>query len=200
MTDLGLDVVRFVHQMLRIDPEWSVWSDRGFTWWAGPLAQHVWAEPCFEDDGFTLARIRVHTDLIDGFTDTDAHLLKLMEISSLATLSGVVHTPGTPSRIQLASSVYVHAETAEWLRRVLGWVAAIQNAEAFAFAPNLAKFTGGSLAVSQHPSSGQRLVPDEMLNIIDAKVKREGQQPSFYAGEDMAPRRQHRAHGPGQRQ
>jgi hypothetical protein len=185
MTDVGLDVVRFVYQMLQIDPEWAVSSDRGFTWWAGSLAQYVWAEPSFEDDGFNVARIHVRTDLIDGFSGTDAHLLQLMELSYFATLSGPIRNPANSSRVQLAASVYVHSGTSEWLQRVLAWVAAIQNAEAHSLAPGVAEFTEARLAVSKHPNSGRRSVPDDMLNIVRAKVQPEGQHPSPYAGDEM---------------
>jgi hypothetical protein len=185
MTDVGLDVVRFVYQMMQIEAEWAVWSDRGFTWWASSLAQHVWAEPCFEEEGFTVARVHVRTDLLNNFADTDARLLQLMELSYFATLGGLVRHPEEPSSIQLASSIYAHSDTADWLQQVLGWVAAIQNAEAHAVAVDLAKSTGARLAVSKHPSSGARLVPDDLLNLIRARVVPDGQHPSLYAGEDL---------------
>jgi hypothetical protein len=185
MTDIGLDVVRFVYQMMQIDDEWAVWSDRGFTWWASSLTQHVWAEPCFEEEGFTVARVHVRTDLLDDFAGTDAQLLQLMELSYFATLSGLVRHPEQPSRIQLASSIYAHSDTADWLQRVLVWVAAIQNVEAHAVAANLAKSTGARLAVSKHPSSGARLVPDDMLNLVRGRVVPDGQQPALYAGEEL---------------
>ncbi|HYT87891.1 MAG TPA: hypothetical protein VEL76_04160, partial [Gemmataceae bacterium] len=185
MADVGLDVIRFLFQTLQIDPEWSVWSDRGFTWWAENLAQYVWAEPGFQDEEFTVTRIHVRTDLIDGFAGTDAQLLQLMEFSYLATLSGLIRNPAKPSRIQLASSIYIHAETADWLQRVLVWVAAIQNAEAHRIAPILARLTGTQLALSKHPRSGPRVVPDDMLNIVEARVGPDGQEPSRYAGQDM---------------
>jgi hypothetical protein len=32
-TDVGIDTIRKVYDYLRIDKEWSVISERGFTWW-----------------------------------------------------------------------------------------------------------------------------------------------------------------------
>jgi hypothetical protein len=186
MTDVGLDVVRFVYRLMQIDPEWSVWSDRGFTWWGHSLAQRVWAEPCVEDHGFTVARVHARTDLLDGLTWSDEQLQKLMSLSFVATLSGLVRDPADPARAQLACSVYIHAETVGWLREVMAWAVGIQAAEAHAIAEQAAALVGVQPAVSAHPQSGPRAVPDDMLNLLAATVVPAGEAASLYAGKDMA--------------
>jgi hypothetical protein len=50
---------------------------------------------------------------------------------------------------------------------------------------NLAELTGARAAASEHPNSGQRAIPDDMLNIIRGNVAPAGRPPSHYAGEDM---------------
>ena len=49
MSDPGIAVVNHIYTGMKIDPEWSVREERGFTWWGKDFAQRVWAEPAFED-------------------------------------------------------------------------------------------------------------------------------------------------------
>jgi len=65
----GLAVVRYLYDNSRVDSEWSVLEERGFTWWADDLAQRVWAEPGFDDDGIEIFRVFAQTDLVRGVED-----------------------------------------------------------------------------------------------------------------------------------
>jgi hypothetical protein len=40
-TDVGIETIRKVYDCLRIDKEWSVIFERGFTWWGHRQAQRV---------------------------------------------------------------------------------------------------------------------------------------------------------------
>jgi hypothetical protein len=62
--DPGLAAVRWVYDAMRIDPEWSVWEERGFTWWGREQAQRVWSEPAFDDDGITVYRLHARSDVV----------------------------------------------------------------------------------------------------------------------------------------
>src|SRR6516225_1602679 len=119
MSDVGLEVVRGVYRLMNIDPQWSDWFDRGFVWWGHRLAQYVWAEPCFEDEGITVARLHARTDLTAGVEGTDEQFAALGPILRRAALSGLARAPRGPERLQLACSVYVHEQTSAWLQRVL---------------------------------------------------------------------------------
>lgn len=58
-SDVGTRVVGFVHRLLAIDDEWTQAGERGFTWWPAAFAQRVWADPPYDHDGTTLARVHV---------------------------------------------------------------------------------------------------------------------------------------------
>jgi hypothetical protein len=62
--DPGLRIVKHVYQRMRIDPQWSQWSERGFTWWGHHHAQRVWADHAVEDLGYRLFRVIAETDYI----------------------------------------------------------------------------------------------------------------------------------------
>ena len=78
--DVGTRVIDFVHQYLQIDEEWTARGERGFVWWAGPLAQSVWAEPPDEDRGVVLSSVHVRTDLLRGATA--GGLAAVMEVAA----------------------------------------------------------------------------------------------------------------------
>lgn len=143
MSDVGLDVVEHVFRLMKIDEEWSTRFER-LVWWGLDLSQRVWAEPCFEDDGFVIAGVHARTDLVSGLTDD--RLGRLASFLWRAPLNGLVRDKVEPTRLQLACSVYVHAETRDWLQQVFGLAAAVQAALANELAGPLAESASLSCA------------------------------------------------------
>ena len=64
MDDHGIQLVRKIFKDMNIDKEWSVETDRGFTWWGRQSAQKIWAEQTFEDNGFHVTKVNAETDLL----------------------------------------------------------------------------------------------------------------------------------------
>jgi hypothetical protein len=184
--DVGARVVTFLRGHLGIDDEWSVAEDRGFTWWGGPLAQRVWADPCFDDDGITLSRVHVRTDLVTGVPDDDERIAELLPALSLASMSGLIRGGEDGSTLQLASSVYVHDQTEQANRLVVGMAAALQAAEAYRFAPAVAELVSGTPAASHPPGRPTRAEPDEMLGVIENLIYPAGLAMSLYTGPEFA--------------
>jgi hypothetical protein len=186
MSDVGLEVVHFIYDRMKIDREWSIWHERGFTWWGHRLAQHIWADPCIEDDGYVISRVHARTDLLDDFTDSDESVVRLMQLTPVITsLSGLVRVPNYPSSIQLASNVYVHAETKDWLGCVLAEAAIIQADWAHQDVEKLAQAVKARPAYSEHPMSGPRSVRDEILDVPSRLLIPEGRENSRYQDEEM---------------
>jgi len=169
---------------LSLDDEWSVRDDRGFTWWGRDLAQRVWAEPGFDDDGFEIFRLHARTDLLRDFDPADQNLAKLNGFAALATTSGYLVDPEART-VEYAASMYAHADTAEWVRKTFQLVVAMQAADAQIKASVLAEVTGASVAATPHPTSGPRRDYDDMLNVLEAVVAPLGQRPSAWHGEEM---------------
>jgi hypothetical protein len=184
--DFGLETVEFLRERLQVDDEWAEPIERGFRWWAGPLAQSIWAEPLFDDGGVLMSRVHIQTDFLRGFrgqaTEQEAGLLALMKH---ATLSGPVRRAGDPTRLALASCVWVNDANMRWVRQLAAWAATIQGAEAFLMAPHIAPVLKARVDETDHPDSGPRDDPDEMLDIIEELVRPMGQEPSAFAGEEM---------------
>jgi hypothetical protein len=62
--DPGAAAVRWVYDAMRIDPGWSVWEDRAFTWWGYRQAQRVSSDAGFDDDGFVIYRLHAQADVL----------------------------------------------------------------------------------------------------------------------------------------
>ena len=103
--DAGPQVLKHVHEQMKIDREWSVKGRRQFVWWGHRLAQRVWADPPFEDEGMVITRLHARTDLIDDFRPDPRRLGALAAFMRLASLSGLVRDARHPDRLQLALSL-----------------------------------------------------------------------------------------------
>jgi hypothetical protein len=182
--DVGLRIVDEVGYAMTLDDEWSVRDERGFTWWGKDLAQRVWSEPGFDDDGFEIFRLHAQTELLRDFDAMEESLGKLNALSALATTSGflVDEDEGT---VRLVASMYAHEETEGWAGRLFKLVAAMQAADAQIKAALLAEVTGATVAATPHPLSGPRPDLDDMLNVLEQVVVPHGQGMPPWRGEDM---------------
>jgi hypothetical protein len=180
--DIGLRVLDHAYKQMKVDREWSANIERGFVWWGHRLAQWVWAEPCFDDDGIIIARLHARTDVLTGFAPTPEQLRALIPFLRMASLSGLVRDAEDEGRLQLACSMYVHDQTFDWVKRAFSLAVAMQAAEAELLADALAGALGARVAASAHPHSGARPEPDDMLNVLQAVVIPEGAGPSQFPG------------------
>ncbi|MCP9485032.1 MAG: hypothetical protein MSC30_04180 [Gaiellaceae bacterium MAG52_C11] len=181
--DLGLRTVEAVYAQLHVDDEWCVDHERGFTWWGHDLAQSIWAETAFDDDGITVWRVHARTDLVTGLVDERGSLEVLSHLNALGGLSAIGRDPADPTRLQLATSLYVNEDNGEWVAPLFSLSAALQAADAHALATELADLVRGERASSMHPTSGGRAEPDDMLAVVDDLPLRAGG--SRFRGDEM---------------
>jgi hypothetical protein len=66
-----------VYDAMRIDPAWSVWEDRSFTWWGHRQAQRVSADAGYDDEGFVIYRLDAQADVPRDLEVTDEVLGKV---------------------------------------------------------------------------------------------------------------------------
>ena len=179
----GLAVVRYLYDNSRVDARWSVLQERGYTWWADGLAQRVWSEPAFDDDGIEIYRLFVETDLIRGVSMTEAAARAVDEMNGLSAGSVLV-VDGDAATVRSVASMWVHEQSLEWVARSLSVIGAAQVAMAQDQATALVPLLGGELALSSHPESGIRPQPDEMLGVLEL-VRMNGREGSLWAGDEM---------------
>ena len=161
----GEKVVDWLYrEQLQVDEQWSVRTERGFTWWADQNAQTI--EVLGEDpgpDGQIGYLVGVRTELL---YDLDLNKTALAEINDgpmrFAALAGPVYDTESHT-LSICSLARVNDETADWTGVVLGAAAVTQIAEAHMLGPALAELLGAQAAVSGHPVHGLRTTPDDML-------------------------------------
>lgn len=182
--DPGLSVVRYLYDNSRVDAQWSVLEERGYTWWADGLAQRVWVEPALDDDGIEICRVIAETELVRRFGSVADATRIIDPLNGLSAGSALVIDPDART-IRSVASMWTHEQTSQIVARSFSVVAAIQVAQAQAQGPMLAPLVDGELALSEHPDSGPRPEPDEMLGLLEL-VASDGANPSLWVGAEMA--------------
>lgn len=151
-------------EQLQAAEEWSYLLPTGFSWWADRYLQTI--EIVGEETGpagETGYLVCVRTELLRDMDLTDTALEQVNAgPMRCAALSGPVYD--VPARrLDLWSLVRVTNDNGGWIRYLLGAAAVTQLAEARLIAPVLAEAVGAGPATSDHPQSGQRLVPSPMV-------------------------------------
>lgn len=182
--DVGPQLLTFIYDQMKIDPEWSVYEDRSLTWWGHRLAQRIWAEPVILEDGDEIVRVHAETDVLRN-VKTEAHATQSLSILNRnASLSAYVWNPET-KEISLRSSAYFHSQNLPWLSVFFLSSISLQAAEAHLQPDALAKLIGGEVDESAHPKNGFREKRDEMLDVIKLLYAPEGNKPSGFTKKDF---------------
>lgn len=175
--DFVEEVLTFLTARMQIEAEWAVQEKTCFTWWAHSLAQRVWVTPPREVQGVSLRTLHVQTDLLTDVPMTTSTWARLAAINRFATLSAyVADTAG--ARIHLHASVSLTQDNWLLARAIALHAMALQMADAYAEATELASAFGGRINATAHPRQGMREEPDEMIEVIEIYQQRgEGDSP-----------------------
>jgi hypothetical protein len=176
--------LNFIIDRLQIEDDWFAWDERGFRWWAGPLAQRIHFAPRRHLHGVAVSTLHIETDLLSGVPATATTWERLSAVNRLASFSAYV-ADVTARTVSLHASVTLTGDN--WLlARVLALhAAALQAADAHAEAAELSRAFGAEVRSSAHPSRGRREVPDEMLGVVEVYQQR-GQDPPPIGTEELA--------------
>jgi hypothetical protein len=182
--DLGIQAVEKVFELYGIDAEWSTREERGFSWWAHNYRQQIWSEPGFDDDGIVVYRLCAKTDFLKDVPNNPELPRKLATLSMFATMAAQIYDPRTQT-LSLFSSVYIHEQTAPiFVPRLFATSAIVQPIESQIRANMASELLGGEPDSSEHPESGERLIPDEMLGVISKVYRPVGEKTSPWLGSD----------------
>jgi len=182
MNDHGIKLIRKIFKDMNIDEEWSIETDRGFTWWGHQYAQRIWAEKPIKDNGFLVTKVNAETELLKYPTrSTETEALLAIEMIK-ASLSGLIIDPET-DKITLRCSAYIHEENQSWLGRIFPLAAIMQVIEAENKGDILAMLLELQPDKSNHPDSGFRNEMDEMLNVVDQAIIPVGSEPFHSIGD-----------------
>jgi hypothetical protein len=171
------EVLKFLTERMQIEAEWAVQEQTSFTWWAHTLAQRVWVAPPREFQGVELTTLHIETDLLADVPMNEGTWTRLANVNQYATLSAYVADAGNGA-VRLHSSVSLTADNWLLARAIALHAMALQMADAYAEAPELAAAFGGRVAATPHPRQGLRQQADEMVGILEIYQRRgEGESP-----------------------
>lgn len=162
--DTGTQLVDGLFDAMMIDEEWSVRERRGFTWWGHRLAQRVTIDPPRSDHGFDVVRVRAETDVLKNVPEDFSMPKKIAALNAMATLSAFVWDPQRET-VSLCCTVYAHEDNVDLAFHLAKAAIALQAADAHLKADGLAQVLRGRPDESNHPRSGRRREPDDMLRI-----------------------------------
>lgn len=169
--DVVEEVLKFLTARMQIEAEWAVQEQTSFTWWAHALAQRVWVSPPREFQGVELRTLHIETDLLAAVPMGAATWAKLAGVNQYATLSAYV-AEAAEGTVKLHSSVSLTSENWLMARSIALHAMALQMADSFAEAAELATAFGGRVAATPHPHNGLRERPDEMVGILEIYQER----------------------------
>lgn len=169
---------------MQIEAEWAVQDQNSFTWWAHTLAQRVWVAPVREFQGVDLRTVHIETDLLTEVPMAAATWVRLARMNRYATLSAYVADTASGA-IRLHASVSLTADNWLMARGIALHAMALQMADAYAEAAELAEAFGGRVDVTAHPRHGVRGRADEMVGIVDVYLER-GEADSPFHADEMA--------------
>jgi len=174
--------LKFLTVRMQIEAEWAVQEQTSFTWWAHTLAQRVWVAPPREFQGVELTTLHIETDLLADVPMSEGTWTRLANVNQYATLSSYVADPAKGT-VRLHSSVSLTAENWLLARSIALHAMALQMADAYAEAPELAVAFGGRVAATPHPQQGLREKPDEMIGVLEIYQQRGDSESPFTTDE-----------------
>lgn len=186
--DVGERTIEWLYKdLLHVDAEWSIRTERGFTWWPYQHAQTVEVtREAKGPDGATGSCIGVRTEVLRDLELTDSAAVAINEFAKFenGSMSGLVYDAKT-RRLDLCSLVLVHDDTCEWMQRLIGVSAVLQIFEAEGAAKALVRRIGATEATSGHPTNGMRTSPDEISTVPGTVMAPIGQKPCAWIGEEF---------------
>jgi hypothetical protein len=141
--DAGEEIIsRLVDRFKRKPQPLTLWR-RGLTWHPRGFTQHIWAEAVPRSAGLDAWRVHVRTWCLKRVAGSPEQMHALAEQLLPLTLAALVRKPGSPSRLGLATAIYMSAERVEWTARVIAAAATRQVHDAARLATSAALLETG---------------------------------------------------------
>lgn len=175
--DLGLQLVAYAHDSLKIADKYRLDHGRGFTWWAGDYAQTIWSDLGIFHNQASFFRLNTEIELLQCDGQAQSCEIPLLEAMADASFSAIVYDRDK-DKFKLHCSVYACYDNEEWIKRVFLGAVGLQLSEAQHTAKTLASQLNIAPASSVHPLAGMREHPDPMVEADERFFKPWGAQPT----------------------
>jgi hypothetical protein len=129
--DVGAEIIDRIAGRLPCDPDRITFWRHGLTWYPGGLTQHVWTEEAPRQVGLNAWRVHVRTwclkRVVASSTEMVAAIAAELPLNSVGAL---VRKPGGPSRLGLASSMWLTSDRVDWTSRLVAALSSLQAQDA----------------------------------------------------------------------
>jgi hypothetical protein len=170
--DAGVRTVNEAYTALGLTARWSKRSRRGFTWLPHERAQRIWTTEPAHSHGVLMQRVVAETELFP-LPATPEALTRLAILGGQATMNALVVIDDV---VRLRCAVLVYEEAQTWASELFQAAALVQAWEAETRAPALAEAFGAEPLLHQHPKSGVRPEPDDILGTLTERAVWAGRQ------------------------
>lgn len=182
MSDLVSRALDKIATTLMIDDEWMVRSERELTWTGHRLGQTFSVKGPYENNGVHVCRVSSTVPVV--VSPQAENLDGILGLENwLAVADSLVWHP-TEGLVTSHVAAVFHEETFDWRLSQFISLAIIQLVFLEARAEALSDSLRGHPAYWVHPQSGQREIPDDMLNVVAAIFQPAGQEPSRFMSAD----------------
>jgi len=162
--DVGPGMLDHARRIMAVDEEWSVDSDRGWSWWAHRLRQDVHVDHPRLDDSPPWSVVRISTRLVDDVQEADDVGRLLADLNRTAVSTAYGWDPDDRS-IHSTFALVVHPENG-WIGTTVSYAVWLQVDHAEWLVDGIVDRLGGSIATTAHPRTGLRSKPDSMLTSV----------------------------------
>ena len=129
--DVGAGIIDRIAGRLPCDPHRITFWRHGLTWYPGGLTQHIWTEEAPRQSGLNAWRVHIRTWCLKRVVASSSEMVAAIAAElPLNSVGALVRKPGSPSRLGLATSMWLTADRVDWTSRLLGALASLQADDA----------------------------------------------------------------------
>jgi len=183
--DLRQEALDTVRNKLFIDPEWSVWDENRLSWVGHRLCQTFSVIGPYESNEMQVLRLSSTVPIIDDLKADPAKISDFLNLTNQLTVGDTLIWNRENGKVESRISCIIHEETFDWRITQFIDLAIIQLVLLEHRVDTFAEVFDGRVMEWSHPVSGERLVPDDMLNVVNDLYQPWGQEPSRFTSEDV---------------
>ena len=182
--DLRQEALDTVCSKLFIDPEWSVRDDDRLSWVGHRLCQTFSVVGPYESREMQVLRLSSTVPVIDDLKADPAKISDFLNLTNQLTVGDTLIWNRENGKVESRISCIFHEGTFDWRISQFIDLAIIQLVLLEHRADAFAEVFDGRVMEWSHPVSGERIVPDDMLNAVRHLYQPWGQEPSRFTSED----------------
>jgi hypothetical protein len=182
--DLRQEALDTVCSKLFIDPEWSVRDDDRLSWVGHRLCQTFSVVGPHESREMQVLRLSSTVPVIDDLKADPAKISDFLNLTNQLTVGDTLIWNRENGKVESRISCIFHEGTFDWRISQFIDLAIIQLVLLEHRADAFAEVCDGRVMEWSHPVSGERIVPDDILNVVRDLFQPWGQEPSRFTSED----------------